>query len=92
MAEQLTVVKREGDRQDFDTYKVYASVYEACISAGVPKRDAEKMCETITKEVKKWLAGREEIDSSVIFKKVAALLEELSTEGAHAYETHRNIT
>jgi transcriptional regulator NrdR family protein len=90
--QDLTVVKRAGTKEVFDDHKVYASVYEACISAKVPKRDAEKICDRVTKEIKKWLKGREEIDSSVIFKKVAELLEELNKEAAFAYETHRNIT
>lgn len=88
----LVVVKRAGAREPFDDHKVYASIYEACISAKVPKREAEKICEKVTKEVKKWLKGREEVDSSAIFKKVVEVLEPLNKEAAFAYETHRNVT
>lgn len=88
----VTVVKRAGHREPFDAYKVYASVYEACISAKVPKREAEKICEKVTREIKKWLKGREEVDSSDIFKKVAEILNGLKPEAAFTYETHRNIT
>ncbi len=88
--QELTVVKRAGTKETFDDHKVYASIYEACISAKVPKRDAEKICEKITREIGKWLKGRDEVDSSAIFKKVAEILEGMNKEAAYAYETHRN--
>ena len=88
----LTVVKRAGTSEVFDDHKVYASVYEACISAKVPKREAEQVCDKVTKEIKKWLKGREEIDSSAIFRQVSQFLEKLNKDAAFAYETHRNIT
>lgn len=85
------IIKRHGKEEHFDAKKIYGSCYAACIAAGTTHLEAEKLCERVTKELKKWVENKQEITSTQIFKQVIKILRKYHKEGAFMYETHRDI-
>ncbi len=86
------IVKRKGHKQEFDERKVYASVYAACLSARVLQEEAESISNLVTREVKKWIEGKEEVPADQISKQAGEELEHLNQEAAFMYTTHRDIS
>ncbi|MEK6822955.1 MAG: ATP cone domain-containing protein [Nanoarchaeota archaeon] len=85
------IVKRAGHKEHFDERKVYASCYAACLSAHIKHRQAEEICDKVTRDVKKWIMTKEEVTSHRIFRKVASCLRVYDKDAAFMYETHRDI-
>ena len=86
------IVKRKGHKQEFDEKKLYASVYAACLSAHLDKEEAEATANLVTREVKKWIADKDEVTSDQIFKKAGEELDHLNKDAAFMYTTHRDIS
>lgn len=86
------IVKRKGHKQKFDERKLYASVYSACLSAHVPKEEAEATSNLVTREVKKWIDEKKEVTSDALFKKAGEELEHLNKDASFMYTTHRDIS
>jgi len=88
----LHVVKRKGHKEKFDERKVYASCYEACLSAHLEKKHAENICEQVSRNVKKWMKTKKEVSSSEISRKVTSFIKKHSKDAAFMYETHRDVS
>ena len=88
----IHIVKRKGHKQEYDERKVYASVYAACLSAHVLQEEAESIASLVTREVKKWIEGKEEVPADQISKQAGDELEHLNREAAFMYKTHRDIS
>lgn len=86
------IVKRRGHAEEFDERKIYASSYAACLSTHIKPREAEKISEKVSKEIKAWASKRKAVDSSEIFRKVVAALKKHNKDAAFMYETHRDIS
>ena len=86
------IIKRRGHKEEFDERKVYASIYAACLSTHVKHEEAESMANLVTREIKKWLAGKEEVTSDQIFKQAGEELRHLNKDAAFMYLTHRDIS
>ena len=86
------IVKRHGHKESFDERKVYASVYAACLSAHILQEESENISSLVTREVKKWIEGKQEVPADQISKQVTEELEHLNSEAAFMYETHRDIS
>ncbi len=86
------LVKREGHKEKFDERKVYASCYNACVGCcHMPKEDAEKICEKVTKDVKKWIKEKPSVSSNQIFKQTTKTIRKYHKDAAFMYETHRDV-
>ena len=85
-------VKRKGHIEEFDERKVYSSCYAACLTAGVPHMDAEKICDKVAVEIKKWIKGKNLITSDQIFKKTVQEIKKHHEKAAYMYETHRDLS
>lgn len=88
----VTIVKRRGQRQDFDERKLYASLYAACLSAHVKHEEAESIANLVCREIKKWLHNKEEVTSDEIFKQAGKELEHLNKAASFMYLTHRDVS
>lgn len=88
----LHIVKRKGHRERFDERKVYASCYAACLSAHMHKLKAEKVCEAVCRDVRKWIAGKKAVSSHEIFGYVAGSLRTQDEDAAFMYATHRDLS
>lgn len=85
------IVKRSGLEEHFDERKVYASCFAACMSSGLRKKYSEKICEEVTRDLKKWMKSKNEVTSSQIFREVIKFLKKRDRDAAFMYETHRDI-
>lgn len=88
----IKIIKRRGHKEKFDERKVYASCYEACLNTQLPKLEAEKICDKVTKEIKKWVKIKKEVTSEDIFKQMTKIIRKFNKHAAFMYETHRDIS
>ena len=86
------IVKRQGHEEHFDERKVYASCYSACLSAHVRRKEAEFICDKVTREVKSWIRSKGEVTSNQIFKRTATAMKKHHKDAAFMYATHRDIS
>ncbi len=86
------LVKRAGHLERFDERKVYASCYAACLSSHIPHNEAEKICNNVCREIKKWIKNKNKVTSNQIFKEVASKIKKFNKEAAYMYFTHRDIS
>jgi transcriptional regulator NrdR family protein len=84
-------IKRRGHEEKFDERKVYASCYAACLSAGIEHIESEKICEKVSRDVKKWIKEKTRTSSDQIFKKTKTLMKKYDKKASFMYETHRDI-
>ena len=86
------IVKRHGHTERFDERKVYASCYAACLSAHIHPQHAEEICESVVRDVKKWITKKKETTSHQIFLETAKLIKKHNKNAAFMYATHRDIS
>ena len=89
---RVCIVKRRGGVEEFDEKKVYASAYSAAMAGGLKEKEAEKLADTITKQLKKWLGKKKAVNSKDIFGEGVSLLKKQNKEVAFLYETHRDVS
>ena len=85
------LIKRQGHVHIFDERKIYASCYAACLSAHVEHIEAERICEKVTRDIKKWIKNKKKITSNNIFKEVGKSMKKYNKDAAFMYLTHRDI-
>ena len=85
------IVKRAGHTEDYDTRKLYASIYSSCLSVRVPVGEAELVADRVTGEVEKCLKGKIEITSGDIFRRALQHLRAYNQDAAYMYEHHYSI-
>ena len=86
------IVKRKGHEEHFDERKVYASCFAACLNVHMEKHKAEECADKATREFKKWLKNKNEVNSSEIFKEIIKILKKYNKDAAFMYETHRDVS
>ncbi|MEW6035093.1 MAG: ATP cone domain-containing protein [Candidatus Micrarchaeota archaeon] len=86
------VVKRRGKKEAFDDKKVYGSVYSACMDCSLGEKDCERIAGRMLDEVRKFLKGRHEVNSTEIFGFIMQKLAKEHEAVAFMYETHRDIS
>lgn len=88
----VLVVKRRGHNESFDTRKLYASCYFACMTIAMDKQEAEKLCESVSADMRAWLKGKKKVDSQELFEAMVKVLARYNEDVAFMYETHRDIS
>jgi transcriptional regulator NrdR family protein len=86
------VVKRRGKTQEYDEKKVYASIYAACLECSMGEKKCEDVAQTVVNELKKFLKGKKEVNSTEIFGFVIQKLAKDHEPVAFMYQTHRDIS
>lgn len=89
---KIHFVARQGHLETYDERKVYASCYSACLGTHLTKKEAESICEEVSKAVTKWVDGKKQVTSDDIFQKVVETLKKHHEDAAFMYETHRDIS
>lgn len=86
------LVKRAGHTEEFDTKKVYASVYASCLAAHESVNTAESTAELVTREVLDWINSKDSVvTSNDIRKKAGEVLNKFNPDAAYSYIHHRII-
>lgn len=88
----MHIVKRQGHREKFDARKIYGSVYFACRSTHMGKKDCEKVAAAVAKDMNKWVKSKKVVTSDHIFREVTRRLKKLHADAAFMYETHRDVS
>ena len=88
----LKIVKRRGHTELYDERKVYASCFFACRNAELNEKEAEEICNKISKDVTKWISKRKMVTSDDIFKFLVIELKKYNQDVSFLYETHRDIS
>jgi len=86
------VVKRAGHEEIFDERKVYASCYYAARASHLKSGEAEKLCEGVSKDIKKWIKISACVTAHQIHVQVAKSLRKYNKNVAFMYDTHRDIS
>lgn len=88
----MHIVKRKGHNEPFDSRKVYASVYAACLTVRVPQGEAELVADKVSREITGWVETKTSVTSHEISKQVAESLRILNPDAAYMYSTHRDLS
>lgn len=86
------IVKRRGHKEPFDSRKVYGSTYAACRNAHLSEIQSEKIAETVSGNLEKWIANKKEVSSQDIFEQTILILRELHPDAGFLFETHRDVS
>ncbi len=88
----VVIVKRRGKKEKFDEKKLYGSIYSACMDCSVGEKGCEKMAEKLVSQVKTFLKGKKEVNSTEIFGFVIQKLAKEHEAAAFMYQTHRDLS
>lgn len=86
------IVKRRGKKEHFDEKKIYGSVYSACMECEMGEKKCEEVAQSIVGEVKAFLKGKTEVNSTEIFGFVIQKLARKHEPAAFMYQTHRDLS
>lgn len=85
------IVKRAGHKESYDSRKVYASVYAACLAVRTHPEEAELIADKVTESINAWVTDKVEVTSQGIFLHCAGVLFDLNPDAAYMYKTHRDV-
>ena len=88
----MHVVKRAGHKEEYDSRKVYASVYASCLNVHMHAGEAELIADKVSREITSWLEDKKEVTAHEIFKQVVEALGKYNPDAAFMYETHRDVS
>lgn len=84
------IIKRGGKRpsEPFDTAKLHASVYAACLSVRSPEGHADETAKRVCAKVINWTSNKPEITSADVRRQAAKALAIFHPEAAYLYQHH----
>lgn len=85
------VVKRKGHAEPYDSRKLYASIYAACLSVRATEGEAELVAERVVKDVEAWLAKKHEVTSGDIRRVASQNLKAYHGDAEYMYRHHREL-
>jgi transcriptional regulator NrdR family protein len=87
------VIKRSGKRtsEAFQTEKLHASIIAACLSVRSPEGEAEKIAQSVCKQIIEWLEQKPEVTSEDLRRKASDALSTLNPEAAYLYKHHQIV-
>lgn len=86
------IVKRAGHIEPFDSRKIYASVFAACLAVRVTQPEAEIISDNVTKAIEEWIKDKPTITSHQIGRETARILTYYHPDAAYLYEHQRDIS
>lgn len=85
------IVKRAGHSEPYDSRKLYASIYAACLSVREHPGSAELIAQEVTESFEKWLDQKHEVTSNDIRKQASEHLKVINPDAGHIYLHHRVV-
>lgn len=83
------IVKRGGHTEPYDSRKLYASIYAACLSVRATEGEAELVAAQVVKDVEQWLAPKHEVTSEDIRRVASKHLSAYNGNAGLIYSKHR---
>jgi transcriptional regulator NrdR family protein len=87
----VLVVKRRGRSEDFNSEKLFNSVFSACKECELDERESKIISNMTLEAVKKHFNNTNEINSTEIFGAVIEYLAKEHEAVAFMYQTHRDM-
>lgn len=91
MANANHLVKRAGHTEPYESRKLYASIYAACLSVREPRGSAELIAGQVVKDVEHWLGHKHEITSNDMRRQAAKHLHAYHPDAGYMYLHHRMV-
>lgn len=86
------IVKRQGHSEEYESRKLYASVYSACLAVREPAATAELVADKVCSDIDNWLGNKHEVTSHDILVNAAKHLKVYNEDAAWIYRHHRNVS
>lgn len=83
------IVKRAGHEQPYDSKKLYASIYAACLSVREPVGTAEIVAAEVVESVEKWLEPKHLVTGNDLRRQAAKYLQAINPNAAYLYAHQR---
>lgn len=83
------IVKRAGHEQPYDSKKLYASIYAACLSVREPVGTAEIIASEVVASVEKWLEPKHLVTGNDLRRQATKYLKAINPNAAYLYERQR---
>lgn len=90
--QRITVVKKSRKKESFDKKKLYASIFNSCLSTQLPRKECERIAKKIFKDVEKILEKQTCLLSEEITGAVAKAMGKHPKELAFMYQTHKELS
>lgn len=85
------IVKRAGHSETYDSKKLYASVYAACLSVRETPSVAELVAQKVVSEFNVWIKNKDEITSNDVRRMASRLLHQYNPDAGYIYLHHRIV-
>ena len=83
------IVKRKGHTEPYDSRKLFASIYAACLSVRSTEGEAELVAAQVVKDVETWLGKKHEVTAPDIRRVAAKHLKTYNDNAGYMYANHR---
>lgn len=88
----MYVIKRTGRKEKFQERKLFKSVYNACVGAGVDRNESLRISKDVITSVKITIGKNKEMKSNQLFNHVKRILSKYNKHCAFMYETYRDVS
>lgn len=89
---RITVVKKSRKKESFNKKKLYASIYNSCLSTQLSRKECERIAKKIYQDVAKILEKQTCLLSEEITETVAKAMSKHRKELAFMYQTHKELS
>ena len=86
------IVKRKQHTEAYDSRKLYASVYAACLALRTSIGSAELVAAAVVKDVEHWLSHKHEVTSNDLRAQASKHLKVYHLDAAYMYLKHRTVS
>lgn len=83
------VVKRKGHTEPYDSRKLYASIYAACLSVRSTEGEAELVAAKVVSDLEIWLGKKHEVTAPDIRRIAGKHLGAYNDNAGYMYRNHR---
>ena len=92
MAKRIHIIKRKGHKEQYESKKVYASIYAAALNCEYGESKSEKIASTVTKKVNLWIKSKKQVTSAQIRVQVINQLQKLDADVYVLYKHHLDLS
>jgi hypothetical protein len=85
----IKIVKRTGHSEDYDSKKLYASIYATCLSIHEPAAAVELFAQKVVEDTENWLAKKTEVTANDIRREAGKHLSLVNPHAGYLYLHHR---
>jgi len=82
------VIKKSGQKENYDENKIKNSIKKACEEAGVPEDRAEEIINTVLDHLNNIFKDREEVNTSEIREAILGKLDEIEPSVSEAWRKY----